>query len=100
MPIQRPLNKKRNPNLKKPREIATTTLKGVDRAHVLEYIASHPEPATEISEVMELPWATLFRTFAPNCDEPWLLSARSPRRAVVVVQLPKTRVSHVGAPCL
>jgi len=50
--------------LNKPREtIGPATLKGVDRAlHVLEYIASHPGRAKEISEALELPWATLFRT--------------------------------------
>ena len=39
------------------------TLKSVDRAlHVLEYIAIHPGRATDISEALGLPWATLHRT--------------------------------------
>lgn len=42
---------------------AVVTLKGVDRAlHVLEYIAIHPGRATDISEALGLPWATLHRT--------------------------------------
>ncbi len=49
--------------MKDSRQTTSTTLKGVDRAlHVLEYIASHPGRATEISEALRLPWATLYRT--------------------------------------
>ena len=44
-------------------EPPAATLKGVDRAlHVLEYIAIHPGRATDISEALGLPWATLHRT--------------------------------------
>lgn len=42
---------------------APVTLKGVDRAlHVLEYISIHPGRATDVSEALNLPWATLYRT--------------------------------------
>jgi DNA-binding IclR family transcriptional regulator len=44
-------------------DLIPVTLKGVDRAlHVLEYIAIHPGRATDISEALNLPWATLHRT--------------------------------------
>ena len=40
------------------------------------------------------------RAFPPHCSEPRLLGPRPARRAVVVVQLPKARGGHVGAPRL